>query len=153
MITSSDARYIISEIRNIPYYEERIERLQGQIKEIQMQIEMVTQPVSPNGGKDVVINGVSVRVKIPSNHSLDSASVINDLISKQMPLEASEREFIKRLNVAKSFRKRVLQQAETGFVVDFIDNRLPYRELATKYNISNPYDRMIRIIKNTIRKV
>ena len=151
MITTADARYIISEIRNIPHYSDRIKKMQEQVERLQVMIDTATSPVSPNGGSDVLIKGVWVRVKVPSSHSVDSASRINAYISAQQEYEAKIRDLRKRLAIAVAMKKKVLEQDEQdrAFVNDFFAQKLTYRELQIAHNISNPYDKIIRIIKNS----
>ena len=153
MVTNGDARYILSEIKAIPYYEEKIDRLRKRIAEIQTQIDECTSPVSPNGGEDVLINGKIVRVKIPGNHSFDSGKAISNLITKQEPLETSLRDFEKRWKMASWYKKVLIEHDETSFSSDFFAGKKSYRVLQDEYGVSNAYDRMIRIVRGTFKSI
>jgi len=152
MVTSADCKYILSEIRNIPYYEYRIGLLNAELHEIDMQIAGVTEPVSPNGGKDVVINGKKIRIKVVGSHDSDSGSRISELITKQQPIEQELREFKRRAEKANSYRLQIIEHDDSQFVIEFLAG-VPYRELQKKHFVTNAYERMLRIISHAIKKL
>ena len=45
MINTDDARYVISEIRLMPYYEQKIAMLMFKLKELDIAIERITEQV------------------------------------------------------------------------------------------------------------
>lgn len=152
MITIGDARYVLSEIKAIPYYDERIARIQAEIDTIQQQIENCSSPVSPNGGDDFVIGGRAVRIKITGNHSFNRETLITELITAQAPLEAELREFVKRRKTAQQYKESLLNGRESGFSTDFLEGTKSYSQLQKEYHCSNAYDRMLRVIRATIHR-
>ena len=153
MISGADAKYILGEIRNIPYYERRIAEAQARLHEIDLMITETTAPVSPNGGSDVVIHGKAVRVKVHGSGTYDSGRAISELITAQGPIEAELALFSKRCAIAKRYRQQVLDGAETGLVADFMEGRKTYRQMQDEYYVSNVYDKVIRIIIQTVKAV
>ena len=152
MISTEDAKYILSEIRSIPYYERQIAYLNYQLSEYDMMIADATNPVSPNSGKDVVVNGKTIRMKFHSTSNTSVSERIADYITAQKPLEKSLQEFRSRHDHAVEYRQRLKRTNYKEFVEDFFNGK-SYRELQDKYYISNAYDKMIRIIVQTIPKV
>ena len=153
MVRTADAKYILGEIRNIHYYQERIARAQARLREIDLLIKTATDPASPNGGDDVWVNGKKVRVKIHGSGQYDSGRAISEYITAQAPLQAEARLFRQRYATAQAYREQVLQSEERAFVEAFLDGRKTYRELQDEFFVTNPYDKMIRIIANTVKKV
>ncbi len=153
MVNTADAKYILGEIRNIPYYERRMAELRAKLVKIDLLIQTATDPGSPNGGRDVVIKGKSVRVKVPGSGGYDSGAAISALITKQAPIEAEYALFHRRCMCARNYREQVLKGDETGFVGAFLDGSKTYRDLQKEFYISNPYDKMLRIIAQYVEKV
>lgn len=153
MIEYSDAQYVISEIRNIHYYEKKIDEIQKQIDELEERIETTTEPRSPNSGIDIVQNGIVMRYKVPTNHSGSAESTINGLISKQMKLEADQRIWLYLKDKASGYMQLLMATKQTGFVQDFFNGRLSYKQLEQKYYCSNAYLRMIRLVKLSVKSV
>lgn len=152
MVTSADCKYILSEIRNIPYYEYRIALLTAELHELDLQISGVTEPVSPNGGRDVIINGKKIRIKVVGSHDADSGSRISDLITKQQPIEQELRDFRSRAAKAIGYRNQIIEHDSSDFVTEFLAG-VPYKELQKKHFVSNAYERMLKIISHAVRKI
>ena len=151
-VKAADAKYILGEIRNIQYYQMRIAVLTSELFDLDKRIETATDPVSPNGGNDVTVNGKSVRVKIHGSGAYDSGSAIAGIITAQKPIEDQLRDFKRRYETAVKYRSMLMKCEESGFIQEFISGT-PYRELQKKYFTSNPYDKMIRLIIQYVKNV
>lgn len=152
MINIDDAKYVLQQLRNIPYYDRKISSLKIEIDRIETLIAEATSPASPNGGEDVMVKGKMIRVKVPSSHTYDSGKAITDLITRQMPLESMLRDFEKLNRAAKRYRSQLLKSEDAEFVKDSISG-MKYRDLEKKYHITNAYDKLIRIIQNRVRSL
>ena len=152
MVNSHDARYILGEIRNIQYYEKRMAELKQQLREISTLIQEASVPRSPNGGKDVVVNGKTVRIKIPGK-GYNSGSAVTSLITRQRPIEAEYGDFRKRWVNACRYRDELLYSDDTGFVEAFLSGTKTYRQLQDEFYVSNAYDRIIRLISQNVKKI
>ena len=153
MINTDDARYVISEIRLIPYYEQKIAMLMFKLKELDIAIERMTEPVSPNGGKDIVVKGKIIRVKIIGTGGSTKDSILAGYITAQEPLEESLKEFRRRYEKASSYKRQLLQGNNADFARDFLSGKKTYKDIEAEYFVSNAYDRMIRIIMQNIENV
>ena len=153
MINTDDARYVLSEIRAMPYYQQKIAMLMFRLKELDIAIEQMTEPVSPNGGTDIVIKGKTIRVKIGSGGSSTKEAVIAGYITAQIPLEESLCDFKRRYEKAAAYKRQLLESADRDFAKDFLSGKLTYRDMERKYFISNAYDKIIRLIIQTIEYI
>lgn len=147
----SDARYVLSEIRTIPYYEQKMAEIRTRLQEIDDMIASATAPVSPNGGEDITVKGKIIRIKVHGNGQ-DKGAIISDLITAQAPLEAQLQDFAKRCSSAQKWKAQLLRTDNAEFVQDFVSGK-PYREIQDKYFCSNAYDKMIRIIMQSLRAI
>lgn len=152
MVTMEQAKYALQEIRNISFYRNQIKQIDIKLKNISDRMMYLSSPKSPNGGTDITINGVSMRVKVSGN-PMPKETVLNDLISVEMMLDKKRYEWIVRLAKAKEYREELLANTdEPEFVRDSLEG-MRYRELEEKYNMRNAYDHMLRLIKNGLREV
>ena len=144
MITYDDAKYIIAEIRRISYYQKRISLFQEELDEITNQMLMIGEPKSPNGKDDI---GGAKGNEVP-----DKTRVYNTLITGKMEIEKKQAEFIRRRYAAECYKALLLASEYAVYVQDFLQTKDRWK-LSKKYNVANPYDRMIRIVRNCIEKV
>ena len=143
MITYDDAKYIVSEVGRLHYYKKRIDAYQDEIDQITNQMLMLGEPKSPNGKEGIGARG---------NEVSDKTRVFNTLITRKMEIEKRQAEFIRRKQTAESYKEQLLRSEYATYVQDFIQAR-DRRALSEKYNVTNPYDRMVRIVRNCIEKV
>lgn len=148
MITSKDARFIISEIRNMPYYVERTSTITKQIEEIRERIAEASSPVSPNGGVDIGEYPDTVRIKI-LGHGDGTDQRITALVTEEAVLNTERSRYLQRWKDANGWKQRLEHTQDGAFCRDFFVGK-SYGRLEREYAVSNAYDRMIRIIRNTI---
>ena len=151
MVNSEDAKYILSEIRSMPYYESKIALIMYRLAEIDIAIERLNEPASPNGGTDVMVKGKEVRIKV-AGHGTGKEAILAGYITSQKPLEQELIEWKNRYARAGMYKTLLLQSKDGNFARDFLEGKKRYRDLEKEYFVSNAYDKMIRIITQTIER-
>lgn len=152
MVNIEDAKYILSEIRAMPYYESKIALIMYRLAELDIAIERLNEPASPNGGTDVKIKGKEIRVKI-TGHGIGKEAILAGYITAQKPLEQELIGWKNRYARAVMYKNLLLQSKDGAFAKDFLDGKKRYREIEKEYFVSNAYDKMIRIIMQNIENV
>lgn len=152
MISTADAKYIISEIRNIPYYDEKVKECTDRLEELEQELLSSSGPFSPNGGTDVRIGSKVVRIRIPG-HGESSAEKITRIGMMKDDVEIKLREFKRLRQRARMYYNTLLADEQWHeFVAAFFGNE-QYDSLSINYAIGNPYRQMVSIIRNNIRRV
>lgn len=152
MLTTADCKFVISEIRNIPYYDKKIERCDERLEELEDELTSSSGPFSPNGGTDVLIGSTVVRVRI-GGHGESSAEKITRISEMKDKVEKERTDFITRRRKAGRYYQELMADTEWGEFVQAFFNNEQYGSLSIKYSIGNPYRQMIQIIKSNVRKV
>lgn len=146
MLSRKDAQYVISEIRFRGYYESRAKELSRAIDDIEAQISRISNPVSPNGR-------VKIGYRPPGNDGRMFQAMeagINSLITRQMEIEQEMSVFVKRKEKAEKYLSQLLESSEEKLVKDFFCSAKTHRQIEREHHISNAYDRMIRLIQNSV---
>lgn len=112
------------------------------LKEIEKQKETYASPKSPQGHENIGAGN-------QHNGSADQTRLF-DLLEKQDEEEYKAQIMNERLLLAKEYRMQIMRSGDSDFVNDYI-NGMKMREIAKKHNVSNPYDKMMRIIKFFIK--
>ena len=99
-----------------------------------------------------MVNGRTVRIRIHGGE-YDSGSAVTALITRQKPREAEYRDFRRRCDRAREYKAQVVKRDDTGFAEAFLSGQKTYRQLQDEYYVSNPYDKMLRIIASTVSAV
>ena len=151
MVSVGDAKFILSEIRQINYYETKIGELMGRLSDMDMMIADVTSPVSPQGGQDVKVKGKTVRVKV-HGAGMNSSQRIVELATAKKPIEDMLTDFRKRHIRALDYRRQLMHSKHAEYINDFFSG-MSYKDIQRKYYVSNAYDKTLRIIVSTIKTI
>ena len=150
MLTTADCKYIVSEVRNIPYYDAKVRWCDERLKELEDDLTRSTGPFSPNGGTDVLVGNKVVRVRT-GGHGESAEQKILRISEQKDSVEQLRSDFRKRRAKAGWYYKQMLRDSEWhGFVTEFFNNR-QYDSLSIKFNIGNPYRQIINIARNNVR--
>ncbi len=137
-MTKEEAKYILHELKSINYYTHKLFELECLLKDLAQQIVDVQTPSSPSGG-----NGVKVE-----NHK-DKTSIVNSLLSDEQTYNAEYNFLLSCKQHAEAYRIKLMTACDPKdklFCQDYIDG-MPYGKINAKYNTSNAYDRIIRLIR------
>lgn len=138
MISRQDAKYVIREIRNRKYYIEKLKEYDRKIEEIDMLMIDVTAPHSPVISNEPKGTG-------GKSHTARWASLID---RKDQILE-DRREWMIKQQRAERYYMIIADGRDKDFVRDYYSG-MTMEALQTKYNYSNAYDRMLRIVRSKI---
>ena len=137
-MTKEEAKYILHELKSINYYTHKLFELECLLKDLAQQIVDIQTPSSPNSG-----NGVKVE-----SHK-DKTSIVNSLLSDEQAYNAEYNFYLSCKQHAEAYRIKLMTicgPIDKSFCQDYIDG-MPYDKINTKYNTSNAYDRIIRLIR------
>lgn len=137
-MNNKKASYVLQEIRNIPLYEGILKEHTQKLKEIEKQKETYASPKSPQGHENI---GASNQ----HNGNADQTRLL-EILEKQDDEEYKMQIMGERLNLAKEYKMQIMRSGDSDFVNDYI-NGMRMKELSKKHSVSNPYDKMMRIIK------
>lgn len=151
MIGIFDARYVLQEIRNMAYYQQKIADCLQALHDLDELISTATDPASPQGGSDIHVGKQVVRIKVHGNGAT-AEQRINAYITAQKPLEAELQEWKRKYAKAERYRKDLQGSEDRDFVEAFASG-LSYKELSQNYYVTNPYDKAIRLIQRYVTKV
>lgn len=144
MITYSEADYIVREIGNISRYRAWIRTYDEELRELRSQIDNLTAPVSPNGKESIG--------EAKGNGTHDWTIDLFVLSAKYDRIADEKRMFSERLTRAEDYQQTMLQnEEEKSFIEEYFVTRNK-QALEEKYHVSNAYDRIRRIARNTIRR-
>lgn len=155
MLDSADCKYIIGEIRNIPYYADKISQCRKKIEELDRELESSSLP--SNAWVDVVVtkkNGEQevVREKV-RGHGKTTEERIIDIVVKKDPYEQERKRFLERWADADAYYHKLTSDPEwRDFVEAFFKNE-SYDSLSINYAVGNPYRQICVIIMNNITRV
>ena len=144
MISYSQARYIVTEISRIPFYQQMIAEYQAELTELKQKKESLSEPKSPNG-KTSIGEG-------RGNEVTDFSNRLLDLIVRQDELEQEQYNFVKAEKRAEAYLEILLKSHDAEYAEAYFHTR-DKRELHERFAISNAYDRMIRVVRNNIRRL
>ena len=137
-MTKEEAKYILHELKSINYYTHKLFELERLLKDLAQQIVDIQTPSSPNSG-----NGVKVE-----NHK-DKTSIVNSLLSDEQAYNAEYNFYLSCKQHAEAYWIKLMTACDSkdkSFCQDYIDG-MPYDKINAKYNTSNAYDRIIRLIR------
>lgn len=144
MISYSEADYIVREIGNIARYKAWVRAYDDELREIRTQIDNLTAPVSPNGKESIG--------EAKGNGGHDWTIDLFVLSAKQDRIAEERKMFQDRLTRAEDYQKMMLaNEDEREFIEEYFAVRNK-QTLEEKYHISNAYDRIRRIARNTVRR-
>ena len=137
-MTYQEAKYIVDEIKRIGFYREKVASLQREIDSLEHQKEDLASPKSPNGHESIgeakgnAIGDYTIQ--------LLKLSAIQDMVKERQIF------FYGLYKQAVSYQKKLMNSEHSQYADDFFrtKNKL---EMQNKYNTSNPYDRMVRIVR------
>ena len=152
MITVDDAKYVLSEIRQLNYYERKMAWLNYQLVEYDMMIADLTAPASPNGGNDVVVKGKEIRVKIVGSGGTDKGALIADYLTAMEPLEESLKDFERRYRKAVEYKNAIVKSNDE-FAIDYLEGQISYKDLEKKYLVKNVPRTMLQKVMQYVKSL
>ena len=143
MLTHGEARYIITEIIRIPFYREQIEKAGRIWKAYEEKKRQISDPNCPQGHEVIGQRG---------NEVTDPAKIIAHIVTAQ-EIYREKIMLYRTLQENAQWYLDVLTDGENAqFVKDYFGTQ-DKKSLQKKYNISNAYDRMIRVVKGDIKHI
>ena len=143
MLSYSEARYVITEISRIDFYRQCIAKYQTQIDDLEKEKLDLTVPTSPNGHESIG--------EAKGNAVSDYTRQLIDIIARQDEIKKEQFHFIGMLKKAEAYLDELMRSPNADYVEDYLKTR-DKRSLQEKYDISNAYDRMVRIIRSEVNK-
>lgn len=143
MLSRRESKFILQQIMNIQDYENWIKKYSDDIRELEDMKAHLTEPKSPNGKFSIgEAKGNGVR---------DWTQELHNYNQKIERLENDKRYFEMLLGRAKYYKEKMLESQYADYMRDYL-TATDRRSLEKKYFVSNAYDRMVRIIRNVIRR-
>ena len=143
MLSYSEARYVITEISRIPFYRQCIAKYQTQIDDLEKEKINLSMPTSPNGHESIG--------EAKGNAVGDYTRQLIEIIAKQDEVKREQFHFIGMLKKAEAYLDELMHSPNADYVRDYLITK-DKRSLQKKYDISNAYDRMVRIIRSEVNK-
>ena len=141
MIRYSEAKYIREQIENMKLYEQFIAEYNAKLIELQMEIDSLSEPSSPNGRASIgEAKGNSI-----SDYTERLTQILTDKASYELELNLY-RWLMKK---AQKYYDQLLRGESAEFVKDYFSTA-DKRSLQEKYHIGNVYDRILRVIRNEV---
>ena len=137
-MTYQEAKYIVDEIKRIGFYREKVASLQKEIDSLDQQKEDLASPKSPNGHESIgEAKGNSV-----SDYTIQllKLSAIQDSVKKRQVF------FYDLYKQACGYKKKLMSGEYSQYATDFFGSKNKL-DMQNEYNTSNPYDRMVRIVR------
>jgi len=144
MLSYGEARYVIGEIGRIGFYQQCVARWQFEVQEYEQQIEMLSMPSSPNGH-------VSIG-EAKGNDVSDFSKKLVEMVAERDDLKAKLYDWIKDLRTANEYLRILMESEDAEYVKAFFETKDKW-SLKEVYHISNPYDKMNRIVSQNIKKL
>ena len=144
MLTYQEARYVVTEIARRPFYKEQLQRISSKMALLEERKLQLSMPNCPQGHEYI---GAA-----RGNEVTDFSKALTEIVTRQQSHKAEQDFFEDLLIRATKYYDMLLEGEESQYVRDYFET-VDKRELQLKYNISNAYDRMIRIVRSTIKRV
>lgn len=143
MLTHGEARYVLTEIVRIPFYAEQIEKARRVYRAYEEKKRQVSDPNCPQGHEVIGQRG---------NEVTDPSRIIAHIVTAQ-EIYREKILLYKTLQENAQWYLDVLMGGENAqFVKDYFEAQ-DKKSIQKKYNISNAYDRMIRVVKGEIKHI
>lgn len=137
-----DAKYVIQEINNLPYYQHRVSDLKARIDEVQTQIDSATAPHSPQG---IEATGAAKAISFSGKESY-----LNLKITEKDTLMKRFTKFSERYSEAQMYYFMLLDSTEEKpFVVDYFSGKYTKQELEMRYNITKAYRKIVSVVMDS----
>lgn len=139
-MTKEEAKYILHELKSINYYTHKLFELECLLKDIAQQIVDVQTPSCPNSG--------SGDAKVESHQ--DKTSIVNSLLSDEQAFNAEYNFYLSCKQHAEMYRIKLMTSCIDPINKQFCEEYIRgmrYEKLNEKYNTSNAYDKIIRLIQ------
>lgn len=141
-MNTKEARYIVTEMVRIPFYRTSVNNYQKLIDELQRQIDILSEPSSPNGRESIG--------EAKGNSVHDYSEKLTEYVTEQAAIEWEMKYYVWSLRKAEGYRDKLLKGENADYVQDYLKAK-DKRELQEKYHVGNPYDRMLRIVKQEMK--
>ena len=137
-MTYQEAKYIVDEIKRIGFYREKVASLQREIDSLEEQKEDLARPKSPNGHESIG----EAKGNAVSDYTIQllKLSAIEDAVKQRQVF------FYGLYKQACSYRKKIMSGENAKYAEDFFEAKNKW-DMQKDYNVSNPYDRMVRIVR------
>ena len=137
-----DAKYVIQEINNLPYYQRKVSDLKERIDEVQSQIDNATAPHSPQG---MEVTGAAKAISFSGKESY-----LNLKITEKDTLMKRFTKFSERYSEAQMYFFMILDTTEEkAFVSDYFSNKYTKQELELRYNITKAYRKILSVVMDS----
>ena len=141
MINNRKASYILQELKNISLYQEIFKEHQNEYEMIQKEKETFASPKSPQGHENIGAGN--------QHNAEDGKERLLNLLEKQDDIEYKMDLIKQRVGIALQYKLALMDCEDYQFVKDYLDG-MKIRDIEKKHNVSNAYDKMIRLIRNNI---
>lgn len=144
MISYSEARYIVTEISRIGFYQETVAKYRSKIEDLDREKDALTMPSSPNGKESIG--------DAKGNEVWDYTKALLEIVSKQDELRDEMLDYWRLLKRAERYLERLNESLESDYVKDYFKTH-DKRQLQRKYHVGNAYDKIIRITRSVVTKI
>lgn len=144
MLTYQEARYIVTEISRRGFYRDTLYKLQREIRELDQKKIDLSSPNSPQGHEN--IGGQR------GNEVTDFSRHLVIIVTRQEEVIRQRDFFMSLLVRATDYYEILMDGSEPTYTRDYFEAS-DKRVLEAKYNVSNAYDRMIRIVRNDVQRL
>ena len=144
MLTYQEARYIVTEISRRGFYRDTLYKLQREIRELDQKKIDLSSPNSPQGHE--TIGGQR------GNEVTDFSRHLVIIVTRQEEVIRQRDFFMSLLVRATDYYEILMDGSEPTYTRDYFEAG-DKRVLEAKYNVSNAYDRMIRIVRNDVQSL
>ena len=134
-----DAKYVIQEINNLPYYQHKINELKEKIDEVQSQIDNATAPHSPQGIENT---GAAKAVSFSGKESYLNLKITEKDRLTKMSAKFSERYVDAQLN----YYMILDNTEEKDYVKDYFSGKFSKQELEMKYSVTKAYRKILNVV-------
>lgn len=144
MITYNKARFVLNGIKSINVVSEIVHELQTQIDDLEQKKADLASPKSPNGRESIG--------EAKGNSVSDYTQELVTIITEQDKLKKEEKFYINMLERFKRY-EMMLTDGEDSDYSQMYFKKYDREAICHKYRITNPFDRMIRIIRKNIKSL
>lgn len=143
MISHSEARYVVTEIIRLPFYAEQIEKARKVYKAYEEKKRQIADPSCPQGHEVIGQKG---------NEVSDPAKILTQIVTAQEIYREKILLYRTLQDNARWYWEVLMEGDNAQFVKDYFGTQ-DKKTLLKKYNISNAYDRIIRVVKGEIKQI